>query len=436
MPDTVNARAAPGHTRDLRRNVWKFYLLKCAWGVRWGTLLPIFAIYFIDRGISLTGFMFLMATLNLSSIAAELPTGLFADRFSRKWSIFVGALIGCAGVLTLIFAGHYVVFMLGFIIVGVGAAFASGADMALFYDSIIGGDLEGRTQSLLGRALAIENISMVGGTLITGAIVGHTGLAGSFWASAAALLSAAGIAAWFTEPTIPRERPTPAPAQSSFKSRAREYFKQLRGAIQAITHNPELLGLVVVFVVMTRAYFLSERPFGGPYLMSLGFSPTNLGFIYALFYGVMSLFMLGSARIRALLWGSERAAILTVGLIGMTSIAIMVNAPLRPLVILGMLGIYVMIGLLHPLLQESLNRRLFSAQRASCLSLVQASNYTLGLFVGPALGAVADNYGLLTGLRVFQWTFVPAILVVALVAWRILAPTPRPRAAPSTAGDG
>ncbi|MYB76668.1 MAG: hypothetical protein F4X83_06145, partial [Chloroflexi bacterium] len=66
------------YTRSLERNVWKFYLLKVAWGVRWGTLLPIFAIYFLDRGISLTGFMILMATLNLSSVASELPTGLYA----------------------------------------------------------------------------------------------------------------------------------------------------------------------------------------------------------------------------------------------------------------------------------------------------------------------------------------------------------------------
>ncbi len=435
MPDTDNARAAPGHTRDLQRNVWKFYLLKCAWGVRWGTLLPIFAIYFIDRGISLTGFMFLMATLNLSSIAAELPTGLFADRFSRKWSIFVGALIGCAGVLTLIFAGHYVVFMLGFIIVGVGAAFASGADMALFYDSIIGAGMEEKAQSLLGRSLAIENISMVGGTLITGVIASQTGLTGPFWASAASLLSAAGIALLFVEPTAARAAPATG-ATRTFRVKTREYFVHLRATVQTITRNPELVALVVVYVVMMRAYFLTERPFGGPYLASLGYSPAQLGFQYAMFYGVMSLFMLGSTRIRALLWGSERAAILTLGIVGMAALVVMVNAPLAPLVIVGMLGIYVMIGLLHPLLQESLNRRLFSAQRASCLSLVQASNYTLGLFVGPALGAVADNYGLLTGLRVFQWTFVPAILVVALVAWRILAPTPRPREAPSTAGDG
>ena len=435
MRDLADSTAASDYTRSLERNVWKFYLLKCAWGVRWGTLLPIFAIYFLDRGISLTGFMILMATLNLSSIASELPTGLFADRFSRKWSIFVGALIGSVGVILLILATSYIVFMVGFVVVGVGAAFASGADIALFYDSIKGAGLEGRFQHFLARALAIENISMVGGTLITGAIAGPTGLTGPFWASAVSLISAAGIALWFAEPTILRDAPTSSQS-TAFRDRAREYFRHLRATVQTITHNRELVGLVVVYVVMMRAYFLTERPFGGPYLTSLGLSPSQLGYLYALFYGVMSLFMLGSPRIRALLWGSERAAILSLGILGMASLVVLVNAPLRLIVIVGMLGVYVMIGLLHPLMQESLNRRLVSAQRASCLSLVQASNYSLGLMVGPALAAVADNFGLATGLLVFQWTFVPAILLAALLAWRVLIPPARRVETSSSGGDG
>lgn len=434
MLDAAIGSTESADARSLQRNVWKFYLLKVAWGVRWGTLLPIFAIYFLDRGISLTGFMILMATLNISSIASELPTGLFADRFSRKWSIFVGALLGCGGVVLLIYASAYTIFMAGFILVGVGAAFASGADMALFYDSVKGAGLEGRVQHLLGRALAIENISMVGGTLLTGAIASQTGLTGPFWASAASLITAACIAVWFVEPAIERDRP--ASSQSvAFREQAREYFRHLRATVRTITHNPELVGLVVVYVVLMRTYFLSERPFGGPYLTSLDFSAAHLGFIYALFYAVMSLFMLGSARIRALLWGSERAALLSLGILGATSLVVLVNAPQRAAVILGMLGIYVMIGLLHPLMQESLNRRLVSAQRASCLSLVQASIYTLGLLVGTPLGAVADNFGIMTGLRVFQWTFVPAILLAVLLAWRVLVPAAR-SGPPANSSDG
>ena len=65
MLDSADSSATFEHTRSLERNVWKFYLLKCAWGMRWGTLLPIFALYFQDRGMSLTGFMILMASLNL-----------------------------------------------------------------------------------------------------------------------------------------------------------------------------------------------------------------------------------------------------------------------------------------------------------------------------------------------------------------------------------
>ncbi len=424
MRDSVDNVAAFAYTRSLERNVWKFYLLKCAWGVRWGTLLPIVLLYFQERGISLTGFMVLMATLNLSSVAAELPTGLFADRFSRKWSVFLGALLGCGAVLLLIFTNDYAVYVLGFMTVGIGAAFASGADMALFYDSVKGAGWENRSQLLLGRALTIENVGMVSGMLVTGLIVSRTGLVGPFWVSAAALLAAACITLTFAEPPVARAAPAPA-QETTFRQKSRAYFRRLKATVQTITHNPELLGLVVVYVVMMRVHFLIERPFAGPYLTGLDFSYSQIGFLFMFYYGVMSLFMLGAARFRALLEGNERVALLSLSLLGATALVVFVNAPLTPLVIAGMLGVYVMIGLLHPFMMESLNRRLVSAQRAACLSLVQASNYSLGLMVGPALAAVADTFGLATGLQVFQWTFVPAIFLAALLAWRALAPPSR-----------
>ena len=435
MFDFIHASAASDRTRSFRRNVWIFFALKFVWGLRWGTLLPIVLLFFLERGISITGFMLLMASLNLSSVAAELPTGLFADRFSRKWSIFVGALLGCGGVLVLIFAVDYSVMLVGFMAVGIGAAFASGADIALFYDSIKGAGWEGRSQPLLARALAIENVGMVSGMFVTGLIVSRTGLVGPFWGSAAALLTAAAITLAFVEP--PEARAAPAPRQANtFREKSRDYFRRLKAAIQTVTHNPELLALAIVYVVMMRVHFLTERPFAGPYLVALGFSHSQLGFLFMFYYGVMSLFMLGSARVRALLWGSERSALLSLGILGAVALVVFVNAPLTPVVIVGMLGIYAMIGLLHPLMLQSLNRRLLSSQRASCLSLVHASNYSLGLLVGPALAAVSDNIDLDTGLQVFQWTFVPAILLAVLWAWRVLIPPARPGMPASSRGNG
>ena len=234
-------------------------------------------------------------------------------------------------------------------------------------------------------------------------------------------MTAAVIALTFVEPTVARSLPSPSQS-TTFRAKSRDYFGRLKETVQTITRNPELVGLLIFYVVMMRVHFLMERPFAGPYLTSLGFSYSQLGFLFMFYYCVMSLFLLGSARIRAWLWGSERAALLSLGVIGASALVVFVNASVTPIVIVGMLGIYVMIGLLHPLMLESLNRRLLSAQRASCLSLVQASNYTLGLLLGPTLGAVSDNFDLATGLLVFQWTFVPVIALAVLQAWRVLIP--------------
>lgn len=78
--------------KNLKANVWKFYVYKALWGLGNGLGFPILVLYFLDRGLTLTEFMILMSTLNLSVFVFEVPTGIVADKFSRKWSICIGTL--------------------------------------------------------------------------------------------------------------------------------------------------------------------------------------------------------------------------------------------------------------------------------------------------------------------------------------------------------
>ena len=141
----------------------------------------------------------------------------------------------------------------------------------------------------------------------------------------------------------------PSPSQTTtFREKSRDYFGRLKETVQTITRNPELVGLLIVYVVMMRVHFLMERPFAGPYLTSLGFSYSQLGFLFMFYYCVMSLFMLGSARIRAWALGQRTRRDPFSRHNRSICAVVFVNASLMSIVILGMLGIYVMIGLLHP----------------------------------------------------------------------------------------
>ena len=64
----------------------------------------------------------------------EIPTGVVADRVGRKYSLFLGSLIGAIGFAAYTIAPNFYWFLLGEFIVAIALAFMSGADTALIYD--------------------------------------------------------------------------------------------------------------------------------------------------------------------------------------------------------------------------------------------------------------------------------------------------------------
>lgn len=78
--------------------VWKFYLLQACGGAAAGLLLPIWILYMFDLGFDLAEVGLFISIIFVSQLVAEIPTGIVADRFSRRGSVAIGH--GC-GVICL-----------------------------------------------------------------------------------------------------------------------------------------------------------------------------------------------------------------------------------------------------------------------------------------------------------------------------------------------
>lgn len=98
-------------------------------------IYPLYSIMFSDRsGINAAGVGVLLATWQIVQILAEVPTGVIADRFSKKYSIIAGK-IG----KTLCFAiwfmfPNFTGYLAGFVLWGIGEAFISGAVQSYLYE--------------------------------------------------------------------------------------------------------------------------------------------------------------------------------------------------------------------------------------------------------------------------------------------------------------
>lgn len=154
--------------QNVSSNVWKLYMIKA---VRSGMFsIPIIVLFFKENGLSMKEILLLQSLFSIAVMVMEIPTGYFADRFSRKISILIGGIIATVG-YSLYAASHtFWGFLLSELTLGIGLCFVSGADSAMFYDTLIEKGEEHAYKKLEGRNGSIGMISegitsVVGGLL-------------------------------------------------------------------------------------------------------------------------------------------------------------------------------------------------------------------------------------------------------------------------------
>ena len=93
----IPPQLAPRRDLDLRRDLRWFYayrLLATSY-----LFIPIFMLFQDQRGLSYAGRLVLGGVFSATIVLAEVPTGVFADRFGRRRSMLLGALVMIASCL-------------------------------------------------------------------------------------------------------------------------------------------------------------------------------------------------------------------------------------------------------------------------------------------------------------------------------------------------
>jgi len=115
------------------RNIFLFYLLSAlynAWFVE-----AIWYFYWA-RFASYTTIALMFVILTIVWVAAEIPTGVFADRFGRKLSVTIGFLSLTIGSFAVALASSSIALFIGGFAENIGRAFISGSLESLVYDDL------------------------------------------------------------------------------------------------------------------------------------------------------------------------------------------------------------------------------------------------------------------------------------------------------------
>ncbi len=101
-----------------------------------GMIFPFLVIYFRNLNFSFFQISVLFTSLSISMFIFEIPTGAFADGFSRKYSVILGFFIAGLAIIGISFVIYYWYILILFIIIGLGMTLVSGAAESWVIDNL------------------------------------------------------------------------------------------------------------------------------------------------------------------------------------------------------------------------------------------------------------------------------------------------------------
>lgn len=133
---------------------------------------PVYALMFNERsGLSTAAISQLFFIWTAVTVLSELPTGVLADRYSRRWLLAAGTGLEGAAYAVWLTQPTYIGYAAGFVLWGIGYSMASGCLEAYLYDELEGLGEADRFTAIYSRANAMSSAGMVAGFSIA-AVVG------------------------------------------------------------------------------------------------------------------------------------------------------------------------------------------------------------------------------------------------------------------------
>ncbi|WP_221355674.1 MFS transporter [Streptomyces beigongshangae] len=172
-------------------------------------LYPLYALLFAEHGLTVWQISSLFALWSLTGVLLEVPSGVWADTFSRRTLLWFGPLLTAAGFALWVLAPSYWAFALGFVLWGAKGALGSGALEALVYEELDRLGAAGRYGRVLGRARAAGLVAVMAAMGLAGPVLTAGGHPAVGLASVLACLLTAATAARFPEHREPPARTGP-----------------------------------------------------------------------------------------------------------------------------------------------------------------------------------------------------------------------------------
>jgi MFS family permease len=383
--------------------------------------LPILVLILQSRGLDLFQIGILMGAYSLTIVLLEVPTGGLADSVGRKRVSMVAYSTTMIAGLILLFSFSFSLFLVGWILAGVGRALASGSLDAWFVDALREANPEIDLQPPLAKAGTVTFLALGLGTLLSGIL---PRLFGSLPAEGSAVLTPFTMTVVLSSVILIIlliviglfvHDSRSATMKGAWKRGFQEVPIIVRDAFNLSKNNTTLLLLLGITLTSGLA-LASIETFWSPYFASLlGGSDGRSLFFGAVMAGSFIAGMVGnlsSIPLSRLLKGRYGlVAAVFQGLQGFLLVLLAIQGAVIPAVMMFWL-VYLSRGVIDSPHAALVNEEIPADRRSSMLSV-----QSLAAYVGSFLGSVLLGYVAKTSSLGAAWTIAGSLLLVSLVLY-------------------
>ena len=356
--------------------------------------------FFTNWGhITLTQVQLLQSWFMIWVFILNIPTGVFADRFGRKKSIFIGSVLTSLSYLLYAAVPGFASFLFAEFVAALGVSFMVGANNAFLYDLLKDSGREEESKHIFGMASSVGQVGAIIAALLGSLIASKFGLNAPMYVTAIPSLLAGLVIL-----TVKEVR-----SEAKEESDKQNVFTKSKEGIKYLLHHKQLRSLVISDVfIYSGAYFLIWLY--QPMLQAVGLAIIYFGLVRSSF-SLMGMFATARIGSTIKLFGSEKnfvnySAVLTITSLFLVALIPSIITVIIAVVVIGWSG-----TARTTYLNTIMNEFIPSEHRATILSAISTLNTLVFAIMNPIVGILADHS---LRLSFFVVGLVPLIVLILL----------------------
>ncbi|SDQ90536.1 Major Facilitator Superfamily protein [Virgibacillus subterraneus] len=345
----------------------------------------LWVIYLNDKGLSMSEIGIVEALMHLSVVLLEIPTGIIADVYGRKVSLFIGNILSVGYGTFMLVGDSLSLFGLALMTLGTSITFQSGAEEALIYDTLKEKGKEKQYTRVFGNMTALALLSL-----------SFAKLAGGWMAEINWELVYGGIIITHLLALIPiamLHEPEREKNSSSHTGIKQQWINQLKSGIR-IWRTNQPAHIPIIFFIMIGTSIVILTFYGQEYFTRLGYGSMTIGIIFTV-EGLLGVLMAKLAYRLESKWSF--VSITNYGYLLYLVFFLLFTLSPDWAIVLSFLILSQLVTLYEPIFSNFIQGGLESSVRATFFSMISVVESFIIMLLFPLFGLMIDTIGFRNG---------------------------------------